>query len=34
METKKQWIAPEVAEIEINSDTGGLGDGVTQAGKS
>lgn len=26
METKKQWIIPEVAEIEINFDTSGADD--------
>jgi hypothetical protein len=26
METKKQWITPEVTEIEINSNNTGSGD--------
>ncbi len=26
METKKQWIAPELVEIEVNSNVSGGGD--------
>ncbi len=34
MEAKKQWIAPEIIEIEINSAIGPTSDGVGDGGKS
>jgi hypothetical protein len=31
METKKQWVLPEVTEIQINNAGGGGGDAGSQA---
>ena len=33
MENKKQWITPEVNEIEINNSSGTVDDGTLPAGK-
>ncbi len=34
METKKQWIAPEVNAIEVNTGASTGGDGDPEGGKS
>ena len=34
MENKKNWVAPEVTEIEINATPGGVDDGVGGASKA
>ncbi len=31
METKKQWVLPEITEIEINNDGGSGGDAGSQS---
>lgn len=34
MKAKKQWITPEVTEIEINFQSATTSDGATSGGKS